>query len=656
MKATPDSPAKAASATDGAGTASAVGAGAPPPAGGVLRDAGRILALYVLSAVALAWVFQPYGLWPLAFVALVPWTVATCRAHYAYPVHWLSFAVGWGFFLWSLRWLMPVTGLGYSALGLYLAIYWILAAWAIRTARRHGISPIWSLPIAWVACEYARATVMTGFPWLFVSHAFYQVLPYIQISDLVGAYGVSFVTLMVSGVLVELVLRRWPAPGPKTGLKQLVAGCVVTVILLVATLAYGVHRMKQVDFDQTPALRGPRVAVVQEDFPLRSTPPYGDHEYLILSTYLARAAEAARAGTDLVVFPETAWGAYQNLSFIARERAAIDDAHAYTWAYGKLCHDALSAFAQGHYAQVNAIIARLELQLRAEVAAKPDTRLPTTLPRLAAESGPPVTTVVGSVSIDWFPEATYPKSRRYNSALIYDADGRQREQRYDKRHLVPFGEFVPFRQQKWLGLDLHYWLYRPLNALSPFSYGGKIEYSLSAGKDYTIFELPVGERTYRFGTPICYEDTTPYVVRGFVWDGPARRADFLVNISNDGWFIHSNELPQHLAICVFRAVENRISIARAVNTGVSGFIDGNGRIYSRVTDARGRELGPGVVGYDCEPIYLDPRASLYGRTGDWFAGACAALTALVLLSAIFDRWVLAIKHRLAALLARKGGA
>jgi len=376
---------------------------------------------------------------------------------------------------------------------------------------------------------------------------------------------------------------------------------------------------------------------------------------LILSSYLARAAQAARAGTDLIVFPETVWAAVQNLSFITSKRSAIEDAHAYTWNYGKTCHDALAAFAQGHYARVNGIIAALELALRNEAKARPELKLPTTLPRLAVDEGPAVTALVGSVSIEQFPGATYPKVRRYNSALIYDPNGQQREVRYDKRHLVPFGEYVPFRQEKWLGIDLHYWLYRPLNALSPFSYGGKYEYSLSAGKEYTIFELPVGGRTYRFGTPICYEDTTPYLVRGFVWDGAMRRADFLVNISNDGWFIHSNELPQHLAICVFRAVENRISIARAVNTGVSGFIDGNGRIYSRVTTEDGRELGPGVVGYDCQPIYLDTRASVYGRYGDWFAGLCAALTGLVLLSAMFDRWVLAIKHRIAAFAARRGG-
>ncbi len=603
------------------------------------RDATQVLLLFAVSAIALAWIFPPHGLWPLAFVALVPWAVATCRAARAWLVHWLSFFVGWAFFLWCLRWLMPVTGLGYAALALYLALYWTLAAWAIRTARRHGISPIWSLPVTWVACEYLRATVMTGFPWLFIGHGLYAQLPLIQISDITGAYGVTFLAALVNGVLVELTLRRWPAPGARRSARQLQVGLVVTAVLLAGTLAYGIFRLRQIDFEQNTALRGPRVAVIQDDFPLVSTPPYGAHPYVILASYLALGAQAAQEQPDLVVFPETVWGAIQNLGFIAVERAAVDSAHADMWAWGKLCDDAVSAFARGDYARVNEIIGRLERDLRSPAADG--------LPRLPA-AGPPVAVLVGSVAIDQFPEATYPKVKRYNAVLVYDRDGRQRRERYDKRHLVPFGELVPFRQARFLGLDLH-WLYRGLNKLSPFSDHGRIEYSLTPGREYTVFEMPAASRTYNFGTPICYEDTTPYVIRGFTWDGPRRRVDFLVNISNDGWFQHSYELPQHLAICAFRAVENRVGIARAVNTGGSAFIDPNGRIYSQVRTADGRAFGPGVVGYDVQPVFLDTRSSLYGRFGDWFARTNLVLAALLWLGAIFERWVLATKHKLEAL-------
>jgi apolipoprotein N-acyltransferase len=615
------------------------------------REAGLVLGLYLVTAIALAWIFPPRGLWPLVFVALVPWAVATCRTHRAWLAHWLSFLVGWGFFLVTLRWLMPVTGLGYGALAGYLALYWTVAAWAIRTGRRHGVSPVWTLPVTWVACEYLRGTVMTGFPWLFLSHSLYSQLPLIQVSDLAGAYGVSFLAAWINGVLVEAALRRWPAPGRQYGGRQLWAGAAVGVALLAGTCGYGLYRLREVDFEATSALHGPRVAVVQHDFPLVSTWPYGDDPSVVLVEYLRLAADAARQQPDLLAFPETVWAAYQNIDFVERG-VVVPEVQPGSWAWGVTCHRALSAFARGDYSAVNAIISNLERDLRKLGAARPEMNVPKALPRLPAEGGPRVTALVGAVSLDQFPEATYPKVRYYNSALLYDADGNQRRQRYDKNHLVPFGELVPFRQAKLLGFDLH-WLYRWLNKLSPFSRGGQVEYSLTPGAELTVFELATPTGDYRFGVPICYEDATPHVIRRFVWEGRRRRVDFLVNISNDGWFLHSHELPQHLAICVFRAVENRVGIARAVNTGISAFIDPNGRIYSRVrTD--GRDFGPGVVGYDVQRVYLDRRGSFYGRAGDWLALACLGLAGILWLGAVFERWILALRHRILLLL-RRGG-
>ncbi len=602
----------------------------------------------MLTAAALAAIFPPHGLWPLTFVALVPWALATCRASRAWLVHWLSFLVGWGFFLFALRWLMPVTGLGCAALALYLALYWPLAGWAIRTGRRHGLSPLWTLPIVWVGCELLRARVMTGFPWLFLSHALAHQLPLVQIADLGGAYAVSFVAALINGVVVELLLQRYPSENaPRPPRVQLLVGATVTIVLLAAALTYGFVRLGQFD-PAAAAAGGPRVAVVQHDFPLRSTPPYGEHEFVVLASYLALAAEAARERPDLIALPETVWNAQQNIDFL-EQKALLSDISPTAQTWGRICHGAVAAFARSDYASVNRTLSELERQLRVRGQGGDSV---VTLPRLPPEGGPPVTVLVGAVSVEQFPEATYPKIRHYNSALVYDPDGSQRRQRYDKIHLVPFGEFVPFRQTSFLGFDLH-WLYRRLNELSPFSQNGRLEYSLTPGREYTRFALIAGDRTWRFGVPICYEDAAPYIARRFVWQDARRQADFLVNISNDGWFLHSNELPQHLAICALRAVENRISIARAVNTGISGFIDPNGRILGLV-EKDGRTTGPGVVGWRIERLPLDQRDSVYGRHGDVFAVTCAGMTLVLWLVAVFERWLLAIQHRLRRVLARGG--
>jgi apolipoprotein N-acyltransferase len=586
-------------------------------------------ALSLLSLIGLSLIFPPHEYWPLAFVALVPWALAVCRVQRPWVVHWGSFVFGWLFFLVNLKWLLPVTGLGFVVLAFYLAIYWPLAAWAIRTGRRAHISPVWSLPFIWVACEFLRGWVMTGLPWLFLGHAFYKQLGFIQISDTVGAYGVTFIVALVNGGLVEWLLCWWRVTGEKTGRRNALLGSAVAVLVLVGNVLYGKYRLDQADFKD-----GPRVAVVQEDFIQLSSPPWGEDQFVVFARYLALAAEAAREKPDLLVFPETTWGSTQNIDFVEQERQTAEGVPSVTWQIGKLCHNATSAFARGDYAAVNQVIARFERALNAGTATgQPKYELP----RLPAEGGPPLTLVVGAVSLEILPKAVYPRQKRYNSALVYDPSGEQRRERFDKIHLVPFGELVPFRNARFLGLNLH-WLYRRLNQLCPLSRGGTIEYSLTPGERYTVFELASGGTGARFGVPICFEDTFPYVARRFVWGGGQRRADFLINISNDGWFLHSAELPQHLAICVFRAVENRVGIARAVNTGISGFIDPSGRLYSLVEEPD-RTYGPGLTGYQVAHVKLDDRSSCYGRLGDWFAILCVLCTSALWGGAIVTRWV-----------------
>jgi apolipoprotein N-acyltransferase len=441
-------------------------------------------------------------------------------------------------------------------------------------------------------------------------------------------------------------LLCWWRVGPgRRRLANAVVGTGVAVVVLLGNAWYGAYRLEQADFKD-----GPRVAVIQEDFPQWSKEPYSEHQYVVFAQYLALAAEAARERPDLLVFPETVWGSTQNIEFVEQELQAPEEVSALTWQYGKLCHGATSAFARGDYAEVNQVIARFERALNAVI---PTDRPKYELPRLPAEGGPPVTLVVGCVSLDTLPEQAYPRQKRYNSAVVYDRDGVQRRERYDKIHLVPFGEVVPFRNARPLGFDLH-WLYRFLNRLSPFSYGGAIEYSLSPGERYTVFDLASSAGATRFGVPICYEDTVPDVPRRYVWAGGRRRVDFLVNISNDGWFLHSAELPQHLAICVFRAVENRVAIARAVNTGISGFIEPSGRIDSLVEEG-GRRYGAGLVGYRVAPVKLDDRGSCYGRLGDWFATLCVLGAAALWVGAIVTRWIFNLRKWLAARRARKRG-
>ena len=122
--------------------------------------------------------------------------------------------------------------------------------------------------------------------------------------------------------------------------------------------------------------------------------------------------------------------------------------------------------------------------------------------------------------------------------------------------------------------------------------------------------LPLG--SYRLAVAICFEDTVPHVVRRFFREpADGRQPDMLINMSNDGWFQGSSELDMHLAVSVFRTIEHRVPLARAVNTGISALIDGNGEI--RETLPRLTESVLSVT------VPLDDRTSLYTRLATGWA-------------------------------------
>ncbi len=598
---------------------------ASAPAPSFWRNVAAVAGWYALTFGLLTLIFHPVSIWPLAFIALTPWAVATCTTPRAWLAHWLSFLGGWVFFAWNLSWLIPVTGLGLTALALYLALYWTLAAWAIRNAHRRGLSMVWVLPVVWVACEYLRAFVMTGFPWLFLAHGAGGLVPLqdvaltlIQISDLGGAYAVSFVMALVSGWLAALWLYRRQAANQR-GRTQLVVGGVVTGAVLLATVAYGLFRLQQ----SADLKLGPKVTVLQHDFPLHPDPRQNASLVKLFADYFALAATAAvETEPDLIVFPETI-GRTQNADFVQQDLARDHDELRAQWWWGRFFDSVTLALARGDYATgKNHIKGAASLLSDNESLTLPET-----------DRGPATPLVLGTTSIE-LSDTAYPDFFRFNSAIYYHADGQQDAQRYDKRHLVPFGEVVPFRSTRF------HWLYLWLNQLSPFSDGGTYEYSLTPGDELTVFELETRDgQGYRFGTPICYEDVMPYLVREYVWGADGRRVDFLLNMSNDGWFLHSAELPQHLAICAFRAIENRISIARSVNTGISGFIDPDGRVRSIVRPPNGAIYGPGAIGFAAERVKIDDRRPLYGVLGDWLPRLCLLLTTILWIEGVAMRWV-----------------
>jgi apolipoprotein N-acyltransferase len=201
---------------------------------------------------------------------------------------------------------------------------------------------------------------------------------------------------------------------------------------------------------------------------------------------------------------------------------------------------------------------------------------------------------------------------KYNSAVYLR--NRSYAGRYDKMHLVPFGEYVPLRQ--WFP-----WL----QMFTPY----RNDYSCKPGEQLTRFPLKANDRDYTFAVIICYEDSEPFLARQYVRPGQKQPVDFFVNISNDGWFRGTEEHEQHLAICRFRAVETRRSVVRAVNMGISGIIDPHGRVIALPGKswAESKAMSGIVVG----EVPISGQGSLYAEWGDWLPLLCWGGLAVLLI-------------------------
>jgi apolipoprotein N-acyltransferase len=180
----------------------------------------------------------------------------------------------------------------------------------------------------------------------------------------------------------------------------------------------------------------------------------------------------------------------------------------------------------------------------------------------------------------------------YNSAYLIGPEGNVYG-RYDKAHLVPFGEYVPFK--KWLPF-----IDKMVEGVGDFMPGIK-------GKT-----IKWGD--YRLGVQICYEIIFPHLSRAMI----INHASLLVNITNDAWYGRSSAPNQHFSMAVFRAVENRRSIIRSANTGISGFIDPSGKIIAATPLFEEAAITRSV------PIFEE--MTVYSRFGDLFAMACLGVT------------------------------
>jgi apolipoprotein N-acyltransferase len=530
-------------------------------AGPVRAAAGRVWLLAVGGGLAMVVPQPPADLWPLAWLAPLPWlalvadpgvrsrseqTPSAAAAAPAGPrwngaageFPWLAaWCGGLAYWLPAIHWLRlphPATGIGWVLLAGYLACCLPVFLWtARRLVHRWGWPLVPAAAAAWVSCEQLRGSLFGGFTFAGLGHTQWRWTTLIQLADAGGEVGVGGIVMAgAAGIAACLAAARgWLSPRRAAGEAALAAG------LVAATLAYGSWRLATV-----PAPAGPPLDVLlvqgSIDTELKHDPAAAAdvlrHYDELTMAGLADAAHHRRP--DVIVWPETMWrwGLVEVDPEESLPAAVLDEL---------LGPAAAGESAADRQARGRGAVARQRLDALATYARRYGT-----------------TWIVGLDRQRLTPAAA-SGAEHYNAALVLDAAGRPLAC-YDKMFPVMFGEYVP------LGDRLPF-LYR----LTPLPAG------LTAGTAPVAVEVA----GYELAPTICYETALPGGIRSIVrrLAAAGRRPDVLVNLTNDGWFWGSSELDMHLAAGIFRAVEVRTPLVIAANTGFSAAIDGSGRLLAR---------------------------------------------------------------------------
>ncbi|MGA8501325.1 MAG: apolipoprotein N-acyltransferase [Candidatus Sulfotelmatobacter sp.] len=423
-------------------------------------------------------------------------------------------------------------------LGLYHGLFGLWLSWTVGPGGDYRRALI-AAPFLWVAVELARFDV-TGFPWNLLGTAQVDNISLSRITTWTGVYGVSFEIMLVNiAVAAAFVVPR------KKRSTLLLAALAAAAVLQAGRLV------------DAPAIRADRAALlVQENISVDETWTRETFERTL------------RELTDLSVKGVSA----KDLS-VKRDASAVSDAN-------------------------DSRPGSIDLIVWPESPAPFFTSDPLfrePVSQMARDTHTWVVTgAIGTAPV----QSGRSGSQVFNSAALISPEG-DWTARYDKVHLVPFGEFLPFPRL--------------------FAFAGGLTKEVGEfGRGTSRAPLDAG--TTRLGIFICYESVFPGEVRQFADEG----AQVFVNLSNDGWYGDSGAYAQHLNQTRMRAIENDRWILSATDTGVTASIDPYGRTVARLP----RKERAALVA----PYALTSVTTFYTRHGDWFAWLCAIISAGALIA------------------------
>ncbi|NYF81022.1 apolipoprotein N-acyltransferase [Granulicella arctica] len=434
-------------------------------------------------------------------------------------------------------------------LGLYHALFGLILG-ALRRSRLSVQGALLLSPFAWVAVELARARI-TGFPWDLLGNTQVDNSLLTRLAPITGVYGLSFVIAAVNALwLIRIRVRE------RRHTRQLLTLAGVVIVILYLVLLRHIHTPNQVATNNTATL-------VQENLGV-GTESHGNYE---------TSSQLVDSFSKLSVYPS------------ADRCLGIPEAPS------TRCIHFLDDRPQG----TRPIVATGLIVWPESPAGfrTDDPAFADRLSNLARATSAPL--IIGSLGVVPDPDPASARGVRvYDSAALVHADGTSAG-RYDKIHLVPWGEYIPFK-------DFFFFAKKLTAGVG----------DMDRGTDRTVFRTA----GHAYGVFICYESIFGDEVRQFVKNG----AEVLINISDDGWYGDTSAAWEHLNMVRMRAIENHRWILRSTNTGVTAAIDP----YGHVTDSAPRHIRTALhTGFNFEHD-----VTFYTIHGDLFAYTCALITVL----------------------------
>ncbi|MDR2589318.1 MAG: apolipoprotein N-acyltransferase [Spirochaetales bacterium] len=506
-----------------------------------LRDVFLLIGGGILFSLAFPSLLSTSGLWPLAYVALVPAFYVASRASWKSIAFYGAF---YGFVTYAIfnYWLLKFHPLAIFIVPTIYLTYFLFTFPLLRLA-------VWLFPrygfivqvFVWLSYELVRTKGFVGYAYGIIGYSQYLFLPLLQIAELTGVWGLSFLVAFPSAYIAAALCGGGGRRGFWEFCVRTRAWACAYGVIFVLVCVYGFFA--PVDLE---GAREWKAALVQHN-----VDPWqgGVRAYREnLNRLVFQSKRALLEGPDIVVWSETAF--VPSIDWHTRYR---EDPDSYALV------DELKRFLSGESTPF--FFGNDDAQLERD---------------------------------------RFGSLRRvdYNAAILFDK-GRIAGT-YRKTHLVPFTENFPYER----ALPWFYRLLRDANT-----------HFWEKGEEYVVFEAG----GVKFSSPICFEDSFGYIARRFVNGG----AEVILNITNDSWSGSVPAAMQHLQMSVLRAVENRRSVARGTNGGMTAVIDPNGRI-TQVFEPFTEGFLMGRI-----PVFTG-RDTFYTRCGDWFAWGCLGFSGLVL--------------------------